>query len=70
MKFRIYPLVQSQPFHIFEGLSLDSPVIVNVCEDVLEGYIVSRGPAISFLAVSSKPDEWLNADIEIVKGGK
>ena len=54
----------------FIGTSLDSPVIINVCKDVLDGYIVSRGPAMSFLAVSSKQNEWLNADIKIVKGGK
>ena len=70
MKFRIYLPVQSQAFYIFGGLSLDSPVIINVCKDVLDGYIVSRGPAMSFLAVSSKRDEWLNADIKIVQGGK
>ena len=70
MKFRIYLPVQSQIFLIFEGLSLDSPVIINVCKDVLDGYIVTRGPEMSFLAVSSKQDEWLNADIKIVKGGK
>ena len=55
---------------MFEGFGLDSPVLMNVCSDVLDGYIVFRGSSMSFLAIATSKSFLFNAKIKIVHGGK
>ncbi len=52
------------------GASLDAPVLLNVCKEILDGYIVTGGPAQAFLAISQQRNEWFKARGTIVTGGE
>ena len=43
---------------------------MNVCSDVLDGYIVFRGSSMSFLAIATSRSFLFDAKIGIVHGGE